>query len=116
MYNADLSVLLMEFTIPVDYRIPTEYSGMPAAPFLSVTTDGADVTLSWTVAPSADGYTLVFAPSPGAPYIASLDMGTETSATLTIYAGSPEYYYAVFGYNVNGMGDLSNIVVFPPAP
>ncbi len=113
IYNADQSALLVDFTIPVDYKVPVIFQDPPMAPVLSMSTAGVEVVLSWTAVPNADAYTLIFAPSPDAEYISSQDMGTRTSTVLTFHSGAPAFYYAVMASNANGLSPLSNILTFP---
>ncbi|NOQ95458.1 MAG: hypothetical protein GQ555_02445 [Desulfobacterales bacterium] len=110
--NADQSQLLFEFFVPVEYRFPIAFVGLPEAPILSVSTSGRIVTISWTSIPNAEGYTLAYAPYPGLDYIGTLDMGTQTNAAFDFVAGNAAYYLAVLPYNANGNGTLSNIETF----
>jgi hypothetical protein len=87
--------------------------GPPSAPQLSVTTSGITLSLSWSSIENADGYTLIYAPSPyqGPETIGSIDMGTETGGSFTLWEGAA-FYLAVQAYNKFGSSGYSNIEHF----
>jgi len=85
----------------------------PAAPALALTTSGTTVTVSWTPAVSATGYTLSYAPYPytGPETIGSFDMGSQTTISVDLWEGAA-FYVAVQAYNGAGGSDYSNIGYF----
>ncbi|MEW6571573.1 MAG: hypothetical protein AB1390_10450 [Nitrospirota bacterium] len=112
VYNADQSTLLAEFFVPVQYAFPVKFASTPAAPTLTISQSGGDVTLSWTSVPTATGYLIGYAPYPGVDYIEVLDVGKTTSFSFDLFSGSVAYYVVVVPYNANGLGGLSNIEFF----
>ena len=89
------------------YRTP------PAAPTLTVTVLGTNVTLAWNVVSGATGYTLFYAPYPytGSGTIKSVDMGGQTSISVSLWQGAA-FYVAVQAYNAVGSSPYSNIGFF----
>ncbi|MCB2170938.1 MAG: hypothetical protein KQI78_25040 [Deltaproteobacteria bacterium] len=85
----------------------------PDAPTLSVFTSGLDVTASWTSVSGATGYTLYYAPYPyaGEDTIGSLDMGTSTTFSISLWDGA-SYYVAIKARDGNGESGYSNIELF----
>ncbi len=85
----------------------------PAAPTLTVTTAGTNVTISWNAVSGATGYTLFYAPSPytGPETIGSVDMGTQTGISVNLWEGAA-FYVAVQAHNSAGSSDYSNIEGF----
>ncbi len=94
---------------------------IPIPPQITLTTSGADLTLSWPAVTGAAGYTLVYAPAPyvGPGSIGQFDLGSATSFHMTLWDGAA-YYLAVKAYNSSGSSDLSNIglveIKQPPPP
>jgi subtilisin family serine protease len=83
----------------------------PLAPELAVEQSGESVSLSWSSSANADGYTLLYAPFPAAPYIGSVGMGTQRSVSFDLWSGAA-FYVAVTAYNSAGSSALSNIASF----
>ena len=85
----------------------------PAAPRLSVSTSGLDLSLSWDSVPAATGYTLSYAPSPysGPASIITTDVGVDTSFQAVLWDGAA-FFAAVQAYNDQGVSDYSNIAQF----
>ena len=81
-----------------------------SAPFLTMTTSGVNVALSWTPVPGATGYSLVYAPYPytGLSSVVTIDMGTKTSLSVDLWSGAA-FYVAVKAYYNNIESALSNI-------
>ncbi len=88
-------------------------SATPASPTISYTTNGLDLTVSWTSVPDATGYLLSYAPFPytGEDSIGSLDMMEATEFPITLWEGA-SYYIAVQAYDDQGMSPYSNIDLF----
>jgi len=84
---------------------------VPMAPSMNVETSGINVTITWSNVPTADGYTLFYAPYPAGAPINSMGVETQTSFSITLYP-SASYYLAVKAYNSYGSSDYSNIVYF----
>ncbi len=80
--------------------IPSMASTQPSAPTLSVTTNGLDVTMSWTSVPDASGYHLVYVQLPylEPSDISQVDVGNVTSGAMTLCCGS-FFAIAVKAYN-----------------
>lgn len=91
----------------------TTVSAIPASPTISYTTNGLDLTVSWTSVPDATGYLLSYAPFPytGEDSIGSLDMMEATEFPITLWEGA-SYYIAVQAYDDQGMSPYSNIDLF----
>ncbi len=83
----------------------------PAAPSLSLTTSGINVSLSWTTVADATDYILFYAPYPEAYPINSINMGSATSFSAELYSGAA-FYVAIKAYNATGGSDYSNISFF----
>lgn len=83
------------------------------APTLTVTTAGTTVTASWATIAGATGYTLSYAPYPytGLDSIVSVDMGTQTSISVSLWEGAA-FYVAIQAYNSAGSSGYSNIECF----
>jgi len=82
----------------------------PNAPVLSVTTNGNNVSLTWSSVSQATGYTLFYAPAPyqGSHTIESVDMGQQTSFSADLPDGAA-YFVAVKAYDAQGASDYSNV-------
>lgn len=85
----------------------------PAAPTLTVTTDGVRVAVSWNAISNASGYTLSYAPYPytGPETIGSIEMGNQTGLSYPLWQGAA-FYVAVQAYNSAGISSYSNIGYF----
>jgi hypothetical protein len=85
----------------------------PAAPVLTYSINGFTVTASWTKVPGATEYKLNYAPYPyaGPNSIGSLDIGSETSFSATLWNGAA-YYIAVQAGDEEGFSEYSNIEHF----
>lgn len=83
---------------------------VPSAPTLTVTISGTGVTLAWNAVPGATGYTLLYAPYPysGTETIRSVDLGTKTELSATLWKGAA-FYVAVQARNSAGSSGYSNI-------
>jgi len=85
------------------------------APILSVTTANSDLSLSWSNVPGATGYKLYFAPNPylGPNTISSVDIGTNTSFSVTLWDGA-SFFIAVTALDgsASGESNYSNIELF----
>ena len=81
-------------------------------PVLTLTTEeGSWVTLAWSEASGADGYTLLYAPYPDATSIGRIDMGTQRE--LGPFDGTGmAFYVAIQARNGSGESELSNIEWF----
>jgi len=92
-------------------------SGVPAAPVLTITTSGVNVTASWTTITGADGTILSYAPYPftGMESIVAVDMGTQTGLSIDLWEGAA-FYVAVQAYNSFGNSAYSNIELFMLGP
>ena len=90
---------------------PNVDAAKPAAPLVSVSTNGLDITISWNNTVNADGYFLLYAPYPGIDYIADIDVADQTSLSLTLWDGAA-FYIAVQAYNNEGTSNFSNIEFF----
>ena len=90
----------------------TTFGATSSAPVLSTTVNGVSVTISWTAAADATGYILYYAPYPAQSPIGSLDVGTLTSLTGDLPAGSA-FYVAVQPYSASGpINIFSNVAIF----
>ena len=85
----------------------------PAAPVLTYSINGFAVTASWTKVPGATEYKLNYAPYPyaGPNSIGSLDIGSETSFSATLWNGAA-FYIAVQAKDEQGFSEYSNIEHF----
>lgn len=90
---------------------------VPAAPVLTITTSGVNVTASWTMVTCADGTILSYAPYPftGMDSIVPVDMGTQTGLSIALWEGAA-FYVAVQAYNSLGNSAYSNIELFMIGP
>ncbi len=84
-----------------DAKFTTLGAPTPAAPVLSTTVNGQNITISWTSYSGATGYTLYYAPFPAQTPIGSLNVGSLTSLSGTLPAGSA-FYVAVQPFNASG--------------
>ena len=86
---------------------------VPAAPTMSITSNGPYVTISWTPVSGATGYKMFYAPYPytGEKTIGSLDMDTQTSVSFYLWEGAA-YYIAIESYDTQSSSDYSNIDFF----
>jgi formylglycine-generating enzyme required for sulfatase activity len=89
----------------------TSYDMPPSPPRLSIATSGITLSLSWTSAAGASGYTLFYAPYPSASYIGSIDMGTQMGGSFALWDGAA-FYVAVQARNSYGSSGYSNIEHF----
>ncbi|MBW1719215.1 MAG: hypothetical protein JRJ43_06585 [Deltaproteobacteria bacterium] len=85
----------------------------PSAPELTVTTNGLNVTLSWSAVGDASGYILWFVfPNdqfqPDFNTLGSVDMGNTRSITSALPSGMA-FYTAIQSYHASGSGGISNI-------
>ncbi len=83
------------------------------APALTVQTSGLTLSLSWNPVSGATGYTLYFAPYPytGPSTIASVDLGTATQLSVSLWVGA-SFYVVIASYDNAGSGAWSNIELF----
>ncbi len=80
------------------------------SPVLKISTNGNDVTLSWTSVSGARGYKLLYAPWPDGTPMTEKDMGTATSYKPPFPPGT-EYYIAVKpDNNTDGWSDMSAVL------
>jgi hypothetical protein len=100
MQHYGVSVLQLAGTAPVP----------PVAPWLTVSTYGTTLTLSWNSVYNAEGYILYYAP-PDISYINSINMGTQTGLSIDLWVGAA-FYVAVQAYNSAGGSAYSNIGYF----
>jgi len=86
---------------------------VPAAPRLRVETSGLEVSLSWDRIGDAAGYLLYYAPYPyaGPETIGSIDLGLQTSVSVTLWPGAA-FYVAMQAYNDTGNSGFSNVECF----
>lgn len=87
------------------------HAAPPMPPQLTLTVSGSQVTAAWDAPEGAEGYTLFYAPYPGADYIGELAMGGERSVSVELPAGSA-FYVAVKAFNADGASGYSNIDSF----
>ena len=82
----------------------------PPAPQLTVTATGLTASVSWGAVSNATGYTLFYAPYPylGPETITSVNMGTQTGVSATLWQGAA-FYVAVQAYNNAGSSSYSNV-------
>ncbi len=84
----------------------------PPPPTLTMSTNATSITISWSLAPNAEGYVFLYAPYPDVSYIGEINVGNLTGPfTLELWSGAA-FYIAVFAYNNFGDGNLSNIEYF----
>lgn len=85
----------------------------PAAPVLTYSISGLTVTASWTKVPGATEYRLNYAPYPytGSNSIGSLNIGSETSFTASLWNGAA-FYIAVQAGDGQSFSEYSNIEHF----
>lgn len=86
----------------------------PSSPRISVSTNGLNVTLTWSSVNGASGYELYYAPFPynaERDRIDSLDLGNKKAFSAELWKGAA-FYVAVRSYNSAGKSDYSNIVQF----
>ena len=81
------------------------------APSLFVSVDGNDVKISWSKIPESKGYTLYFAPYPFVGKIGSINMGDQTSLSVTVW-NDAQFYITVRSYDEYEESDYSNIVLY----
>ena len=85
----------------------------PSAPELTVTTNGLNVTLSWSAVADASGYILWFV-FPNDQFqldfstLGFIDMGNTRSITGALSSGMA-FYTAIQSYHASGSGGISNI-------
>lgn len=91
---------------------PNHNSALPA-PTVAATTSGMTVSLSWTSVTGATGYALYYAPYPyaGPETIGSIDMGTKTSMSASLWEGAA-FYVAIQAYDSVESSGYSNIEYF----
>ncbi len=95
-----------------DAKFTTFGTPTPAAPVLSTTVNGQNITISWTSYSGATGYTLYYAPFPAQTPIGSLNVGSLTSLSGVLPAGSA-FYVAVQPFNASGpINVFSNVRQF----
>ncbi len=91
-----------------------EQSTLPLkAPMLSTTTNGVDLTVSWTSIPEATGYELYYVPVAsytGPESVRSIDLGASTTFSYTLWDGA-SFYLAVKAYNDQESSSYSNVEV-----
>lgn len=88
------------------------YSLPPTPPSMEkISISSLDVSVSWTSVADATGYELFYAPYPKAEYINSIDMGSETRFSATLWEEA-SFYVAIQAYNRDGNSEYSNIEHF----
>ncbi len=107
--NRTLILIILSMT----FLFPVTALSQPLAPTLTVTTNGLDVTMSWSSVVGADGYRLLYAPLPytGTSTIGQANAGNITSAILTLWDGA-SFAIAIQAYNDLGDSPFSNIRQF----
>ncbi len=86
-------------------------AAIPQAPVIALNLNQNTVKLSWVQVPSAQSYTLFYAPYPNPTYIGSLDMGKQTDFSVT-FSQDAQYYVALKASNTEGSSNYSNIEHF----
>ncbi len=84
-----------------------EFFRILTTPVLTVSASGSTVTASWTAVPGAIGYTLYYAPYPGADPIKSLDLGNQTGFSVSL--PNSAFYIAIQAYDNRTTSGYSNI-------
>lgn len=84
---------------------------IPPAPVLDLKVEGNLVTGTWTNFSKVTGYQLFYAPYPDGLPVANVDVGNQTSYSVTLQSGQ-NYYVAIRAYNGFCYGDFSNIGYF----
>jgi hypothetical protein len=86
----------------------------PAAPVLTYSVSGFTVTASWTKVPGATEYILNYAPYPytDSNSISSLNIGSETSFSATLWNGAAYYIAVQAAVDEQGFSEYSNIEHF----
>ncbi len=92
-------------------EIPPSANMAPAAPSLGLITTGPNLAAFWAPVENALGYTLFYAPHPGASPIGSLDIGSRTTFSADLPRGA-SFYMALQAYNDSGAGGISNVDFF----
>lgn len=92
-------------------------SGVPAAPVLTITTSGINVSINWTTVTGVAETILSYAPYPytGVDSIVTVDMGTQTGLSIDLWEGAA-FYVTVQAYNSFGNSAYSNIELFMLGP
>jgi hypothetical protein len=82
----------------------------PEAPTLSLSVSGLEAALSWTSVAEATGYRLYYAPNlpVGEPVYESVDMGTATEFSVTLWHGAA-YSVAVTSLKTDNESERSNV-------
>ncbi|MGG7056562.1 hypothetical protein [Nitrosomonas sp. ANs5] len=95
------------------FALSMQLAAAPAAPVLTYSTSGFTVTASWTRVPGATEYKLNYAPYPcaGPNSISSLNVGSDTSFSATLWNGAA-FYIAVQAGDKQGFSEYSNIEYF----
>ncbi len=85
----------------------------PSAPTLTATTNGLNLTVSWTSVAGATGYRLYYAPMPwtGPSSVGQANVGAATSLSADLWEGA-SFVMAVQAFNALGDSPLSNIEQF----
>ena len=86
---------------------------IPKSPVLTLSSDGKELSLSWTKVDNAEGYILYFGPFPDLSYALSIDLKKNTETRLSFLMGRKGLSFAVKAYNSGGYSDMSNVVVSP---
>ena len=83
------------------------------APKLCYTTNGLNVTASWSTVSGATGYTLYYAPFPyaGPDTIGFVDMAGATTLSVPLWEGAA-FYIVVTAYDALALGEFSNVELF----
>ncbi|MGM0370551.1 MAG: cohesin domain-containing protein, partial [Bacillota bacterium] len=83
---------------------------VPAAPELNSASAGVNkVDLGWSSVENANGYKLKYGTNPE-DYTEEIDLGTETSYTVTELKSDKKYYFVVTSYNDSGESENSNVL------
>jgi hypothetical protein len=90
----------------------------PAAPEVSYSLNGLNITVDWNSVPDATGYTLYYAPYPyaGPETIGSLGMKSATSFSIDLWDGAAYYIAVKASNNHGGESGYSNIEQFTMGP
>ena len=83
---------------------------MTDSPVLTVSQDGATVTVEWTAIDGAEGYVLAYAPYPEFRPTSVLDLESRRGHSIQL-GDLDSYAMAVVPYRASLVGEFSNIVV-----
>jgi hypothetical protein len=101
--NQSKKILMIEKRLitPIPWKaVLTGFSSLLLASLW--TTHAASVTLAWDTDSGAAGYRLYYGTSSG-NYSQSMDVGNQTTATVSNLTAGQTYYFAVAAYNSSGL-------------